>query len=173
VIAHWPVSGETMDARRRLLLEPDEREAGAADQVPVPAGHAAAGARLLRLRRCRRHRGDRRRHLQGRGRHTGGPRREGTPPPRSTHESFVLFNTTPTVVSLNNFCPLGFQKKKDSKLSRSVDLESGLSRDAILHRLGCRFRKRLKCWNRTRSVVVNFECGRNGASGHMARTQGI
>ena len=35
------------------MLEPDEREAGAADQAPVPAGHAAAGARLLRLRRRR------------------------------------------------------------------------------------------------------------------------
>ena len=63
---------------RRVLLEPDERTAGAADPVPVPAGHPAAGGGLLRLAGSGHHLGDHKQHLEGRLPHPGGPQREGT-----------------------------------------------------------------------------------------------
>lgn len=52
------------------MLEQDEREAGAEDQVPVPAGHTAAGGGLLRLAGGH-HLGDHQQHLQGRLAHSG------------------------------------------------------------------------------------------------------
>ena len=68
-----------MHAHRGVLLEPDEREAGAPDQAPVPGGHPAAGGGLLRLAGGH-HLGDHQQHLQGRLAQPVGAQREGTTP---------------------------------------------------------------------------------------------
>ena len=103
---------------RRVLLEPDERTAGAADPVPVPAGHPAAGSGLLRLAGGH-HLGDHKQHLQGRLPHPGGPQREGAVL-QAHHQpqpfSFLHFFTRHRQNSIINKKKLS--RKKDQKKRR-------------------------------------------------------